>query len=152
MIEVHHLQKQFGAVAALRTFRSWRRRRNYRPCGANGAGKSTTSAHLRSAETRGGQVRVDGISPADDPLALQRRVGGLLDHAGLYSRLTRVRPSLFRTPARIPVGALVNGGGSDRLPRNAVGGDRPTLGFSQGERMKTAWARPDSCAAESRAG
>jgi ABC-2 type transport system ATP-binding protein len=36
----------------------------------------------------GGEIRIDGASLPDDPLVLQRNVGGLLDHAGLYSRLT----------------------------------------------------------------
>src|ERR1035441_8777734 len=80
MIEVHNLQKQFGAVAALRdvSFRA--------PdgaitglLGANGAGKSTTLRTICGVLKPGsGEVRVDGISPVDDPLALQRRVGGLL--------------------------------------------------------------------------
>src|SRR5664279_788490 len=90
MIEVRNLQKQFGAVAALRDVSF------LAPdgaitglLGANGAGKSTTLRCISGVlKPGGGQVRVDGISPADDPLALRRRVGALLDHAGLYSRLT----------------------------------------------------------------
>jgi len=145
MIEVHHLQKQFGAVAALRDVSF------LAPdgaitglVGANGAGKSTTLRTICGVlKPGGGQVRVDGISPADDPLALQRRVGGLLDHAGLYSRLT-------------PRETLAFSGRLHGIPRRRLGerveeviaflgmqsvADRPTLGFSQGERMKTALGR-----------
>ncbi|MGA2118283.1 MAG: ATP-binding cassette domain-containing protein [Bryobacteraceae bacterium] len=145
MIEVHHLQKQFGAVAALRDV-------SFQapdgaitgPVGANGAGKSTTLRTICGVlKPGGGEVRLDGISPADDPLALQRRVGGLLDHAGLYSRLT-------------PRETLAFSGRLHGIPRRRLGerveeviaflgmlpvADRPTLGFSQGERMKTALGR-----------
>jgi sodium transport system ATP-binding protein len=85
MIEVRNLKKQFGAVTALRdvSFRA--------PdgaitglLGANGAGKSTTLRTICGVlKPDSGQVLVDGISSAGDPLILQRRVGGLLDHAGV---------------------------------------------------------------------
>src|ERR1700677_3749895 len=90
MIEVRNLQKQFGAVSALRDVSF------LAPdgaitglLGANGAGKSTTLRAICGVlQPGGGEVRVDGIAPGADRLALQRRVGGLLDHAGLYARLT----------------------------------------------------------------
>jgi len=86
---------------------------------------------------------VDGVTPGRDPLALQRRVGGLLDHAGLYGRLTPRETFLFS--------GRLHGIPSERL-RDRVEeviaflgmqstADRPTAGFSQGERMKTALGR-----------
>lgn len=91
----------------------------------------------------GGEVRIDGLSPTDDPLALQRRVGGLLDHAGLYSRLTP--REIFTYSGRlhgIPWRQL-----RERveevtafLGMQSVA-DWRTGGFSQGERMKTALGR-----------
>jgi sodium transport system ATP-binding protein len=145
MIEVRNLQKQFGAVAALRdvSFRA--------PdgaitglLGANGAGKSTTLRTICGVLTPGGgEVRIDGASLAGDPLALQRRVGGLLDHAGLYARLTP--REIFTFSGRLH-------GIAWRRLRERVEeviaflgmqpiADRRTGGFSQGERMKTALGR-----------
>jgi sodium transport system ATP-binding protein len=144
MIEVCNLQKQFGAVAALRDVSF------LAPdgaitglLGANGAGKSTTLRTICGVLKPGrGEVRIDGASP-DDPLILQRRVGGLLDHAGLYSRLTP--REIFTFSGRlhgIPCGPL-----RERV-EEVVGflgmqaiADRRTGGFSQGERMKTALGR-----------
>jgi sodium transport system ATP-binding protein len=145
MIEVRNLKKHFGAVTALRdvSFRA--------PdgaitglLGANGAGKSTTLRTICGVlKPDSGQVLVDGISSAGDPLALQRRVGGLLDHAGLYARLTPRETFTFS--------GRLNGIPSQRLRErveetiaflgmHAIA-DRPTGGFSQGERMKTALGR-----------
>lgn len=144
MIEVRNLQKQFGAVAALRDVSF------LAPdgaitglLGANGAGKSTTLRTICGVLKPGdGEVRIDGAS-ADDPLVLQRRVGGLLDHAGLYSWFTP--REIFTFSGRlhgIPWGRLRKR--VDEvvvfLGMQAVA-DRRTAGFSQGERMKTALGR-----------
>jgi len=145
MIEVRHLQKQFGAVAALRDVSF------LAPdgaitglLGANGAGKSTTLRTICGVlKPGGGEVRIDGAPVSDDPLALQRRVGGQLDHAGLYSRLTP--REIFTFSGRLH-------GITWRRLRERVEeviaflgmqpvADRRTGGFSQGERMKTALGR-----------
>jgi sodium transport system ATP-binding protein len=145
MIEVRNLQKQFGSVTALRdvSFTA--------PdgaitglLGANGAGKSTTLRTICGVlQPGGGQVLVDGVSPSGDPLALQRHVGGLLDHAGLYARLTPREILTFSGRLHaIPQQRL-----RDRveeiiafLSLQSVA-DRRTAGFSAGERMKTALGR-----------
>jgi sodium transport system ATP-binding protein len=144
MIEVRNLQKQFGAVAALRNVSF------LAPdgaitglLGANGAGKSTALRIICGVlEPGGGEVCIDG-SVFNDPLVLQRRVGGLLDHAGLYSRLT-------------PREILTFSGRLHGLPARQLRerveeviaflgmrpvADRRTGGFSQGERLKTALGR-----------
>jgi sodium transport system ATP-binding protein len=145
MIEVRNLKKTFGAVTALRDVSF------LAPDGAitgllgsNGAGKSTTLRTICGVlKPGGGEVLVDGIAPGADPLALQRRVGGLLDHAGLYGRLTPRETFTFS--------GRLHGIPPDRL-RDRVDeviallgmqsvADRPTAGFSQGERMKTALGR-----------
>ena len=88
-------------------------------------------------------MRIDGDSLPDDPLVLQRRVGGLLDHAGLYSRLTP--REIFTFSGRlhgIPWRRL-----RERVEEVIAFlgmqpvADRRTAGFSQGERMKTALGR-----------
>jgi len=145
MIEVRNLQKQFGSVTALRdvSFTA--------PdgaitglLGANGAGKSTTLRIICGVlKPGGGQVLVDGVSPSGDPLALQRHVGGLLDHAGLYARLTPREILTFSGRLHgIPHQRL-----NDRVEEiTAFLGlqsvaDRRTARFSAGERMKTALGR-----------
>jgi sodium transport system ATP-binding protein len=145
MIEVRNLQKQFGGTVALRdvSFRA--------PdgaitglLGANGAGKSTTLRCICGAlKPGGGEVRVDGVSGGEDPLAARRRIGGLLDHAGLYQRLTPRETLEFS--------GRLHGIGQPRLRQRVeeviaqLGmqsvADRRTGGFSQGERMKTALGR-----------
>ncbi len=145
MIEVRNLQKQFGAVTALRNVSF------LAPdgastglLGANGFGKSTTLRTICGVlPPGGGEVRVDGDSLGDDPLLSQRRVGALLDHAGLYSRLT-------------PREIFTHSGRLHGIPWRRLGervkevitflamqsiADRRTGGFSQGERMKTALGR-----------
>jgi sodium transport system ATP-binding protein len=145
VIEVRNLQKQFGDVAALRSV-------SFRApdgaitglLGANGAGKSTTLRTICGLlKPNAGEVRVDGVSPADHPLELRRRIGGLLDHAGLYARLTPRETLAFsgrlhRLPAtglRERIEELIAFLGMQSMA------DRRTAGFSQGERMKTALAR-----------
>jgi sodium transport system ATP-binding protein len=90
---------------------------------------------------RGG-VAIDA-SPAGTRIERRRRVGTLLDDKGLYPRLTaRENVAYF--------GALRGFAGSELKRRvqhalAAVGieslADRPTQGFSRGERMKVALAR-----------
>jgi sodium transport system ATP-binding protein len=145
MIEVRNLQKQFGNIAALRDVSF------LAPdgaitglLGANGAGKSTTLRTICGVlKPGGGEVRVDGISPGADPLALQRRVGGLLDHAGLYARLTPRETFTFSGRLHgVPWQRL-----RERVDETIAflglqsAADRRTGGFSQGERMKTALGR-----------
>jgi len=144
MIEVRNLQKQFGAVAALQDVSF------LAPdgaitglLGANGAGKSTTLRTICGVlKPGGGEVRVDGAPPGD-PLVLQRRVGGLLDHAGLYSRLTPREIFAFSgrlhgipwRQLRDRIAEVIDFLGMQQIA------DRRTGGFSQGERMKTALGR-----------
>lgn len=112
--------------------------------GANGAGKSTTIRIIGGVlKPDAGEVFIDGVSPGHDPLTLQRRVGALLDHAGLYARLTPREILTFSGRLRaIPAERL-----RDRVEElvTFLGmqsiADRPAGGFSQGERIKTALGR-----------
>jgi sodium transport system ATP-binding protein len=112
--------------------------------GANGAGKTTTLRMICGAlQPQSGSVVIDDLEPDAAPLKRRRRIGALLDHMGLYGRLT-VRENLVyfgrlqgltspelkdRTASVIAMLAL-----------EAIA-DRRTAGLSQGERMKTALAR-----------
>ncbi len=145
MIEVRHLQKQFGAVTALRDVSF------LAPdgvitglLGANGAGKSTTLRAICGVlKPGGGEICIDRASLPGDPLVLQRCVGGLLDHAGLYSRLTPRETFTFSgrlhglpwPRLRERVEEVIAFLGMQPIA------DRRTGGFSQGERMKTALGR-----------
>jgi sodium transport system ATP-binding protein len=109
--------------------------------GSNGAGKTTTLRMICGVlKPDGGSIEID---EASDQLDRQRRVGALLDHMGIYSRLT-VRENLdyFGRLRGIPPRAL-----AERIQHvvSTLGlqaiADRRTAGFSQGERMKTALGR-----------
>jgi sodium transport system ATP-binding protein len=110
--------------------------------GSNGAGKTTTLRMICGVlQPDSGSILVDGV--ARDPIARQRRMGALLDHMGVYSRLT-VRENLlyFGELRRMPPESL-----KERVDQvlsvlelESIA-DRRTSGFSQGERMKTALGR-----------
>lgn len=112
--------------------------------GANGAGKTTTLRMICGVlKAELGSIMIDDVSSTRDPLVRQRRVGALLDHMGVYSRLT-VRENLvyFGRLRGMPPECL-----KERVDEvlSVLGlesiADRRTSGFSQGERMKTALGR-----------
>jgi sodium transport system ATP-binding protein len=145
MIEVQHLTKRFGTVRAVNqlSFRA--------PdgaitglLGANGAGKTTTLRMICGVlNADAGRIRIDAAGSTDRSIELQGRVGALLDHAGLYERLT-ARENLtyfgrLRGMSPDHLDERVNRVLSE-LGLKAIA-DRRTGGFSQGERMKTALGR-----------
>jgi sodium transport system ATP-binding protein len=112
--------------------------------GPNGAGKTTTLRMLYTLMAPdGGQVLVDGIDAALDPLAVRRQLGVLPDARGLYKRLTArenidyfgrlhgMSQALLATRRDVLISALEM---DDIAERRAEG-------FSQGQRVKTAIAR-----------
>ena len=110
--------------------------------GANGAGKTTTLRMICGVlKPDSGSIFFEDA--AGDPLARQRRVGALLDHMGIYSRLTARENLVYfgRLRGMSPeylkerVGQVLSVLGLESI------GDRRTSGFSQGERMKTALGR-----------
>jgi sodium transport system ATP-binding protein len=145
MIQASHLKKAFGPVQAVRdlTFSA--------PDGAitgllgsNGAGKTTTLRMICGVlQPDRGSVCIDNAPPSSDPRSFQKRVGALLDHIGLYPRLTTRENLLYfgelRGMPRAELAKRVDQVLSD-LGLEAIA-DRRTAGFSQGERMKTALAR-----------
>lgn len=144
MIEVVNLAKQFGDVHAVRDL-SFQARDGAITglLGSNGAGKTTTLRMICGVLTpQTGCVQIDSRT-VYDPLPQKRNVGALLDHTGLYSRLTtRENLEYFgRLHGLVPealkerVEHLCTILGLDSIA------DRRTAGFSQGERMKTALAR-----------
>jgi len=145
MIELKDLHKAFGAVKAVDGVSFTARDGEITGLlGPNGAGKTTTLRMLYTLmKPDRGQVLVDGIDAAIDPLAVRRRLGVLPDARGLYKRLTsRENIDYFgrlqgMTQAAIDARrhALV-----EALDMGEII-DRRTEGFSQGQRVKTAIAR-----------
>jgi sodium transport system ATP-binding protein len=145
MIEVKDLHKAFGEVKAVDGVSFTARDGEITGLlGPNGAGKTTTLRMLYTLMTPdSGQVLVDGIDAAVDPVAVRRTLGVLPDARGLYTRLT----------ARENIDYFANLHGIDaalvQARREALAAaldmhdilDRRTEGFSQGQRVKTAIAR-----------
>ena len=143
MIDVRHVHKRFGSIPAVSdvSFRA--------PdgvitgiLGENGAGKTTTLALLC------GLLRADAgsiqVGPdKSTPIERRRRVGALLDHKGLYDRLTaRENIAYFGRLHGIPP-AVLTARVQDVVVRLGLEriADRKVAGFSQGERMKVALGR-----------
>jgi len=145
MIEVRDLHKAFGKVIAVdgATFIA-RDGEITGLLGPNGAGKTTTLRCLYTLmQPDRGQVLVDGIDAAADPIAVRRSLGVLPDARGLYKRLSAreniayfgrlqgIDEATIRQRTDAAIAALEMG---DFANRHAEG-------YSQGQRVKTAIAR-----------
>jgi sodium transport system ATP-binding protein len=112
--------------------------------GPNGAGKTTTLRMLYTLmKPDQGRIEVDGIDAATDPATVRRRLGVLPDARGVYKRLT-ARENI-RYFGRLhglddaTIDARIDELAETLNMRDFL--DRPTEGFSQGQRTKTALAR-----------
>ena len=145
MIEVHDVRKQFGAVQALGGVSFTAHDGQITALlGPNGAGKTTLLRTLVGLLKRDhGSILIGGVDPEKDPMAVRRNIGFLTDQFGLYERLsTREYLNYF---------GELNGMNSAALKQRIaevselLGMDdiieRPTKGFSQGQRIKVALAR-----------
>ncbi len=112
--------------------------------GPNGAGKTTTLRMLYTLlKPDAGQMRVDGMDPQSEPIQVKRALGVVPDSRGLYDRLS----------ARENIAYFGRLQGMDKTTINTrirqlsevldMDGfiDRRPVGFSQGQRVKTAIAR-----------
>ncbi len=145
MIEARSLAKRFGAVSAVEEV-SFRAEDGTITglLGPNGAGKTTTLRMLYGlVKPDAGAALIDGLPAAGQAVEVRRRMGVLADARGLYQRLSARENIRFfgelqgmdKTRLEERVSALVHELGLDSLA------DRPSQGYSQGERMKTALAR-----------
>lgn len=91
-IETHSLVKNYGAVQALRGLDlQVREGEIYGFLGPNGAGKTTTiRCLLDSIRPNAGEVRVLGIDPQSDPVAVRSRVGYLPGELALEGNLKAI--------------------------------------------------------------
>jgi sodium transport system ATP-binding protein len=143
MIEVRNLRKAFGPVRAVSdvSFRAPNGRITG-ILGENGAGKTTTLAMICGLlRPDDGWVRV---GPDDtSPIERRRRLGALLDHKGLYDRLTARENIAYFGRLQGVLPCLLERRVEDVLARLDLTrvADRRVAGFSQGERMKVALGR-----------
>ncbi len=89
-IEVTALTKRYGDYEALRGIDiTVGRGEVFGLLGPNGAGKTTAVEILEGYRERsGGSISVLGYDPARRPIALRRRIGIVLQSAGIYSHIT----------------------------------------------------------------
>jgi sodium transport system ATP-binding protein len=145
MIKVSNLHKSFGKVKAVRGI-------SFEVpdgeitglLGPNGAGKTTTLRMLYSLlPPDEGEIRIDGLDPTTDAMAIKRTLGVVPDSRGLYTRMSARENIVYygklhgmsRKDIKSRIEELV-----DTLDMNDFI-DRRTEGFSQGQRVKVAIAR-----------
>ena len=90
MIVVKNLKKSFGDVKAVNGVSFEAHDGEITGLlGPNGAGKTTTLRMLYSLlPPDEGEIRIDGLDPANDAMEIKRTLGVVPDSRGLYSRLT----------------------------------------------------------------
>lgn len=145
MIQVENLHKRFGEVRAVDGVSFAARDGSVTGLlGPNGAGKTTALRMLYTLmRPDEGRILVDDVDAVADPEAARARLGVLPDQSGLYPRLSaREHIHYF--------GELQGITGRDLTVRTdellemldmTAAADRPSAGYSHGERTKTALAR-----------
>lgn len=145
MLCVQNLHKHFGNVVALDGAEfSVQDGRITALLGPNGAGKTTALRILFGLLHRDqGEVSIDGIDPARDPIAARKQLGILTDQVGLYERLTtREHLAYFgrlHGMSKAQIGDATEEVAAMLAMEDIL--DRRTAGFSQGQRLKVALAR-----------
>jgi sodium transport system ATP-binding protein len=145
MITVTNLHKAFGKVKAVRGISFEVRDGEITGLlGPNGAGKTTTLRMLYSLlPPDEGEIRIDGMDPTRDAMAIKRTLGVVPDSRGLYTRLT-ARENIRYYGALHGMSPNAIQARIESLSDTLDMGDfidRRTEGFSQGQRVKVALAR-----------
>lgn len=145
MIEVRDLRKSFGDVHAVRGISFTINDGEITGLlGPNGAGKTTTLRMLYSLlPPDSGSIRIDGLDPTEDAIAIKRTLGVVPDSRGLYKRLT-ARENIAYYGELHGLDRSEIRSRTDALARTLNMEDfleRRTDGFSQGQRVKVAIAR-----------
>ncbi len=145
MIELRDLNKAFGDVKAVDGVSFTARDGEITGLlGPNGAGKTTTLRMLYTLmKPDSGQVLVDGVDAAVDPVSVRRSLGVLPDSRGLYKRLTASENiEYFGRLQGVDEATLAQRRDALIAALDMADiADRRTDGFSQGQRVKTAIAR-----------
>lgn len=140
VLQAANLTKRYGAAIAVDSLTlTIARGEVFGLLGPNGAGKTTTILMLLGlTEPTSGMVRVLGLDPARDPLAVKARVGYLPDSVGFYDELS-ARENLSYI-ARLnglprPIAHQRISAAIERMGLSEVI-DRPVSTFSRGMRQR----------------
>ena len=145
MIKVTKLHKSFGDVKAVRGISFEVRDGEITGLlGPNGAGKTTTLRMLYSLlPPDQGEIRIDGLDPTKDAMAIKRTLGVVPDSRGLYTRMS-ARENIAYYGALHGMSLKDIDSRINELTDTLDMADfieRRTEGFSQGQRVKVAIAR-----------
>ena len=145
MIKVTNLHKSFGKVKAVRGISFEVRDGEITGLlGPNGAGKTTTLRMLYSLlPPDEGQIRIDGLDPTKDAMAIKRTLGVVPDNRGLYTRMSARENVAYYGELHGMSRKDINSRIEELVETLDMSDfiDRRTEGFSQGQRVKVAIAR-----------
>lgn len=145
MIVVKNLRKYFGDVKAVDGVSFEARDGEITGLlGPNGAGKTTTLRMLYSLlPPDEGEIRIDGLDPVKDAMAIKRTMGVVPDSRGLYTRLTARENIVYYGELHGMSTQEIRDRVEELTDTLDMGDfiDRRTEGFSQGQRVKVAIAR-----------
>jgi ABC-2 type transport system ATP-binding protein len=140
VIEAQGLTKRYGgAVAVDGIDLTIRKGEVFGLLGPNGSGKTTTILLLIGlTEPSAGEIRVLGLDPLRQPLAVKRRVGYLPDQIGFYDHLTARENLRFSARLAGLASAEANKRIDDALARVRLSEvrDRRVATFSRGMRQR----------------
>ena len=145
MIKVTNLYKSFGEVKAVNGISFEVHDGEITGLlGPNGAGKTTTLRMLYSLlPPDEGEIRIDGLDPTSDAMAIKKTLGVVPDSRGLYTRMTARENIAYYGQLHGMPGELINRRIDELVKTLDMTDfiDRRTEGFSQGQRVKVAIAR-----------
>ena len=145
MIKVTNLYKSFGDVKAVNGISFEVRDGEITGLlGPNGAGKTTTLRMLYSLlPPDDGEIRIDGLDPTSDAMAIKKTLGVVPDSRGLYTRMTARENIAYYGQLHAMADKDINSRIEELVKTLDMTDfiDRRTEGFSQGQRVKVAIAR-----------
>ena len=145
MIKVSNLHKSFGKVKAVRGISFEVHDGEITGLlGPNGAGKTTTLRMLYSLlPPDEGEIRIDGLDPTKDAMAIKNTLGVVPDSRGLYTRMSARENIAYYGKLHGMSNADINTRIEELVETLDMADfiERRTEGFSQGQRVKVAIAR-----------
>lgn len=145
MIKVSNLYKSFGKVEAVRGISFEVRDGEITGLlGPNGAGKTTTLRMLYSLlPPDKGEIRIDGLDPTKDAMAIKNTLGVVPDSRGLYTRMSARENIAYYGQLHGMSRKDINSRLEELVETLDMEDfiERRTEGFSQGQRVKVAIAR-----------
>lgn len=145
MIKVTNLYKSFGKVEAVKGISFEVRDGEITGLlGPNGAGKTTTLRMLYSLlPPDKGEIRIDGLDPTRDAMAIKHTLGVVPDSRGLYTRMTARENIVYYGELHGMPRSEIDERISELVETLDMADfiERRCEGFSQGQRVKVAIAR-----------